>query len=669
MTYSSSAKRARVYVDGRLKAETTFSAAPVALLGPAWIGGWGGARPWEGIIDEVAIFDHELTAQEVFEWVYPPKIAKSPNPADGQIDVPVTINTLSWAPGAYTQDVNGHDVYFGYTLEEVAEANTTTVGIYKGRFDTNSVTLAQISETLDFGQTYYWRVDQVNNLDPCSPYRGHVWSFTTIPYQLIDDFESYTSTPELYAEWEDYHTLPEQGGEVYLSYVPVYSGAQAMRFVYDWNYGVPVTRRTFDTPQNWTELGLSSLWLWFYGDANDGLGNTADGMYITLADADDDKATIFYGDSRTYSSSPYSAPHGDANDLWRRTWYQWGLSLQDFNEANNVNPDKIKSITIGITGGTRGEIYFDDFQLYQPYCIPELAEFDITGDCITDEADLAIMAADWLVGDYNVVAVDPGTTHLKHYWDFNEGSGTVAHDSVGSADGTLGAEVSWVSSLPGYGTAIQMGDFGTEGVFINHPLNGPSEPNLFPEITVTMLVRVDGLPDGDGDWWNIMITHHEWVDNTFQMEALYSGEIEFIVNSSPQAYWQTPIVFERDNWRQWYHVAMTYSSIDKEAKVYINGILVGTTTFDTAPVALLGPAWIGSWGAARTWEGVIDEVRIYDCVLSQAEIAYLAGESGVYQPVLSEANFYDQEPQLQKRINFKDFAILADHWLEEDLWP
>jgi len=30
------------------------------------------------------------------------------------------------------------------------------------------------------------------------------------------------------------------------------------------------------------------------------------------------------------------------------------------------------------------------------------------------------------------------------------------------------------------------------------------------------------------------------------------------------------------------------------------------------------------------------------------------------------ANLYDVAPNI---INFKDFAMLADKWLEEDLWP
>jgi len=69
----------------------------------------------------------------------------------------------------------------------------------------------------------------------------------------------------------------------------------------------------------------------------------------------------------------------------------------------------------------------------------------------------------------------------------------------------------------------------------------------------------------------------------------------------------------------------------------------------------------------------LDDVRIYSRALSQAEIAYMADETPddgeMYIPVTSAANLYDEEPQLSRSVNFKDFAVFADMWLEEQLWP
>jgi hypothetical protein len=69
----------------------------------------------------------------------------------------------------------------------------------------------------------------------------------------------------------------------------------------------------------------------------------------------------------------------------------------------------------------------------------------------------------------------------------------------------------------------------------------------------------------------------------------------------------------------------------------------------------------------------LDEVYIYDRALSEAEIRYLAddtpGDGELYLPVPSVANLYNEEPPLARSVNFKDFALIADSWLDEQLWP
>ncbi len=54
--------------------------------------------------------------------------------------------------------------------------------------------------------------------------------------------------------------------------------------------------------------------------------------------------------------------------------------------------------------------------------------------------------------------------------------------------------------------------------------------------------------------------------------------------------------------------------------------------------------------------GRVDEVRIYNRALSEAEVAWLAGHT---LPLSIPADLHQDDV-----INFKDFAILASHWLE-----
>ena len=71
----------------------------------------------------------------------------------------------------------------------------------------------------------------------------------------------------------------------------------------------------------------------------------------------------------------------------------------------------------------------------------------------------------------------------------------------------------------------------------------------------------------------------------------------------------------------------------------------------------------------NAYSGKMDNFRIYNYPLTHSEIVYLAGKSSVYQPLLSEAELYSGEPALSKRVNFRDFALLAQNWLDENLWP
>ncbi len=92
---------------------------------------------------------------------------------------------------------------------------------------------------------------------------------------------------------------------------------------------------------------------------------------------------------------------------------------------------------------------------------------------------------------------------------------------------------------------------------------------------------------------------------------------------------------------EWHHVTATYDTTDG-AKIYLDGVLEGTNT-DTDGITVGSyPVFIGdnSQQTGRLWDGLIDDVRIYDRVLSAAEISELSGnilanggfEDGVVEP-------------------------------------
>jgi len=110
-----------------------------------------------------------------FVWLRDPRIAGRPNPADEATDVPRDV-VLSWEPG---ESANTHDVYLGTVFDDVNDADRSDprgMLANQGQIDTT-----YDPGHLDFGQTYYWRIDEVNAPPDSTIFKGDAWSFTTEP--------------------------------------------------------------------------------------------------------------------------------------------------------------------------------------------------------------------------------------------------------------------------------------------------------------------------------------------------------------------------------------------------------------------------------------------------------------------------------------------------------
>jgi len=135
---------------------------------------------FRGEIDDVWLFRRALTAVEVrtlMKGPGGPGRATAPIPADEAEDVPRDV-TLSWTAGEYAAT---HDVYFGTSVDDVNAAGKgvpSDILVSEGQ----TTTAYQPGELLDYGRTYFWRVDEVNAAPDDAIYKGKVWSFTTEPY-------------------------------------------------------------------------------------------------------------------------------------------------------------------------------------------------------------------------------------------------------------------------------------------------------------------------------------------------------------------------------------------------------------------------------------------------------------------------------------------------------
>jgi len=145
----------------------------------------GDAQPaevWEGYLSDVRLYTKALSSGELLgaiqgsgePWPY----ASGPSPADGAIHADTWVN-MAWTPGAKAVS---HDVYLGDNRDDVENGTGDT-------FRGNQVTTFYVAGFPGFpypdglvpGTTYYWRIDEVNEADPNSPWKGEVWSFMIPP--------------------------------------------------------------------------------------------------------------------------------------------------------------------------------------------------------------------------------------------------------------------------------------------------------------------------------------------------------------------------------------------------------------------------------------------------------------------------------------------------------
>jgi hypothetical protein len=156
-----------------------------------------------GRIDDFRLYNHTLVQEELLAVMegagagYP--YALGPNPSDGTLHEDTWIN-LSWRPGDFAAS---HDVYIGDNFNAVNEgAEGTFIGNQTDTFIVAGFPGFPYPDGLVPGTTYYWRIDEVNEAEPNSPWKGSVWSFSIPPKTAYfpdpaDEAEGVSVDPQL----------------------------------------------------------------------------------------------------------------------------------------------------------------------------------------------------------------------------------------------------------------------------------------------------------------------------------------------------------------------------------------------------------------------------------------------------------------------------------------
>ncbi len=282
-----------------------------------------------------------------------PLSARLPNPASGSAGLDTDV-TLSWRKG---RQAAVHDVYLSADEQAVIDETAPITAVSETRYGISK---------LDLGVTYYWKVNEANEVEDPVLWAGDVWSFTVIEYLIVDDFESYNdfnpddpNSNRIFFTWADGWQVPTNGSVVGYDEAPfceqtiVHGGNQSMPLYYD-NTGTAVTSeagRTWDVPQDWTANGIKQLSVVVRGQET----NNPDVLYVGIQDAAGKRAVINHPDG--------------ADVVLATSWSEWMTNLQDA-AAQGVDLTRVKTLYVGVgdqnnlTQRGTGLVYIDDIRVY-----------------------------------------------------------------------------------------------------------------------------------------------------------------------------------------------------------------------------------------------------------------------------------------------------------------
>ncbi|MEK7138744.1 MAG: LamG-like jellyroll fold domain-containing protein, partial [Patescibacteria group bacterium] len=234
---------------------------------------------------------------------------------------------------------------------------------------------------------------------------------------------------------------------------------------------------------------------------------------------------------------------------------------------------------------------------------------------------------------FTFVSAQDITTGIVGHWKFDEGSGTTAVDSSGSNNtGTLTNGPIWTAGKVG-------GALDFDGS--NDYVNAGSAASLDDLQDFTYSAWIYPRTLGEGIFKGIIV--EKAGGSGFKRFTLgdsiglnFRGEVELtgssaVVNSNASAV----------SLNQWQYVAMTYNQATHTVTLYKDGTLLASNSGVGSLVSeAVGDLLIGNDVAmSRTFDGLIDEVRIYNRALTQADIqtlhAYMGGPSDIIPPTIS----------------------------------
>ncbi len=601
--------------------------------------------------------------------------------------------TLEWF--APDNGADEYDLYTGLDPDNLTYVTTTTG-------------LSHVIATPGPGETLYWRVDAIKN-SVTEP--GLVWQFSVRGTMIISDFEDATTSdwkPYLIGDYGDSGTVlysvalyeDDVDGEIAID-------DYSLKFGYDnigsgFEFSEVYCDPTAMGKGDWNYGDLSMLVVNFHGTRE----NDYQDFYVRIEDTGTGSYEWIYNDPN---------PDPNVNQyLWDPSWRTMYIDLQE--ASGTVNLDSIDKLAIGVKNKAgypddAGSMIIDEIYISVPDCVASKVPGDFDGDCDADFDDFAELAYDWARTGETVSASPSEPVDYIVYYDFepanifnavtssdgvydvtNPGDPAYAAVFIQDGNGTENGNQSYASSggVNDSGTLVlddTSEDIDGVGLGLGVEVLSPELGTLTDEVTISMWIQGDtDVPDDD----MLFVSWEETLQGVVHKLRTTGPNADGVFNfqaggDDPADWYQEDYVIgyasknEREFKHQWNHYAFTRAA-DGTQKLFINGLCVAERFDNDGDLTGITHFAIGgrpgeddgtgifyrnrdSWA----YSGMIDEFKVYDRALSQAEVIRLALGTGgsVEQPAL-----IDTDTDGDGQTDIDDLAEMAKIWAQGDqLWP
>jgi len=264
-------------------------------------------------------------------------------------------------------------------------------------------------------------------------------------------------------------------------------------------------------------------------------------------------------------------------------WKQWNIDLA----ATGANLKSVKSLAVGVEGSGVGTVFIDDIRLYRD--APAV-----------------------------VAPTDPGTGGIVANYLFD---GNVQDSSGRNNHGTIGGDAGYEDALPGHGQALI---FNGTNAYVTLPIG--SVINALSDMTISMYAN---FPNTGGAWQRVFDFGSSTTVYMFLSPRTgTTGPMRFAIRTAAvgEQIVDAPATLPSG----WHHVAVVIDSATMTMRLHLDGAVAGSGATTLLPKDLGNTTqnWLGrsQFAADAYFTGSLDEFRIYNRALSEAEVRYLAGD-------------------------------------------